>query len=643
MMNNLLSLCMIVKNEENVLRRCLESVKNLVDEIIIVDTGSTDNTKQIASEFTNNIYDFQWINDFSAARNESLRKASGQWILVLDADEYVQQGNIHEFKNFLSNLNSTEPTGLLLPILNVMGHSANNSRIVESSGARVFPNLLDIYYTRPIHEQLTHKRGNINFIKYPFFINHTGYTDEIVRQKDKSNRNLQIFESFQNSGSQLDPYYCFTIANEYQSIGDHKKALYYYQRAYKRAKSNDSWLPHCLDSMINTLFILDRLADALELIQKYQKQWKQYTDYYCLEGIIYDHLGLYDLASQKFKECIRIAEEFDKKNSPFSLVSPDYGYLIPYQKLSEIYYRQNNIPQTVFYLSKLLNLNPNNLPVLYKLVNLFCHNEQPSSIITFLEQFYSIEVSNNAMLLFHTTLLIGHEELAKHYYQRSLDLNIELIPLDLLRFALLFKDKALFDQYLKSVHPTLTYNQASVHLLYLASLIWHEQKYLEMIPIQSHLTIHSNIKAIINQDDTSPNSDITEELFSIIIDLYKLKHYETFDLIMNHLSNPVLINLIADFFYTNNQFDLALDFYSNLLNNSQLHASGYENLAFLYLNQGIVDEGLEFLERAIHLLPTKASLYLLFCNYCTDARRQLVKNKFIDLFPHYKRLLILIK
>src|SRR3989338_64847 len=84
-----ISVCMIVKNEQQYLQQCLESVKNVADEIIIVDTGSTDNTKQIARQFTDNIYDFAWIDDFSAARNFSLSKAAKEWIFVIDADEFV--------------------------------------------------------------------------------------------------------------------------------------------------------------------------------------------------------------------------------------------------------------------------------------------------------------------------------------------------------------------------------------------------------------------------------------------------------------------------------------------------------------------------------------------------------------------------
>lgn len=89
-----ISLCMIVKNEERFLRQCLGSVKDLVDEMIIVDTGSTDRTKEIAKEFRAKIFDFKWNNDFSAARNFSLSKATKDWILVLDADEAVSAKDV---------------------------------------------------------------------------------------------------------------------------------------------------------------------------------------------------------------------------------------------------------------------------------------------------------------------------------------------------------------------------------------------------------------------------------------------------------------------------------------------------------------------------------------------------------------------
>lgn len=91
-----ISACLIVKNEEKVLKRCLDCIKAFADEIIIVDTGSTDNTKQIARKYTDKIYDFTWINDFSAARNESFSKATMDYIYVADADEAIDTENINK-------------------------------------------------------------------------------------------------------------------------------------------------------------------------------------------------------------------------------------------------------------------------------------------------------------------------------------------------------------------------------------------------------------------------------------------------------------------------------------------------------------------------------------------------------------------
>ncbi len=84
-----ISLCMIVKNEEDTLARCLDTIKDIVDEIIIIDTGSTDKTKDVAGQYTSKIYDFQWVNDFAAARNYSFSKATKEYVMWLDADDVL--------------------------------------------------------------------------------------------------------------------------------------------------------------------------------------------------------------------------------------------------------------------------------------------------------------------------------------------------------------------------------------------------------------------------------------------------------------------------------------------------------------------------------------------------------------------------
>ena len=98
------SLCMIVKNEERILARCLDSIADLMDEIIIVDTGSTDATKQIAAKYTDKIYDFKWIGDFSAARNFAFSKAGMEYIYSADADEVLDEKNREAFRQLKTTL-----------------------------------------------------------------------------------------------------------------------------------------------------------------------------------------------------------------------------------------------------------------------------------------------------------------------------------------------------------------------------------------------------------------------------------------------------------------------------------------------------------------------------------------------------------
>ncbi|AUN08280.1 glycosyltransferase family 2 protein [Clostridium botulinum] len=102
-----ISLCMIVKNEEITLERCLNCGEDFVDEIIIVDTGSTDKTKEIAKKFTDKIYDFEWLQDFAAARNFSFSKATKEYIFYLDADDIILEEDQKKLKKLKSSLDKS--------------------------------------------------------------------------------------------------------------------------------------------------------------------------------------------------------------------------------------------------------------------------------------------------------------------------------------------------------------------------------------------------------------------------------------------------------------------------------------------------------------------------------------------------------
>ncbi len=144
---NVISLCIIVKDEEKNLENFLMKIEDFVDEIIIVDTGSRDNTKEIAKKFNAEIYDFRWNDDFSAARNFSISKASGDWILVLDPDEIISKDDLIRLKEIIS-LNKEDILGYRL-----IQQTYYNDRVVSIRGiCRLFKNRYGIRFVYPIHE-----------------------------------------------------------------------------------------------------------------------------------------------------------------------------------------------------------------------------------------------------------------------------------------------------------------------------------------------------------------------------------------------------------------------------------------------------------------------------------------------------------
>lgn len=145
-----ISLCMIVKNEERILRRCLDSVADLVDEIVIVDTGSTDATKVVAAEYTNAVYDFEWIDDFSAARNFAFSRATCDYIYSADADEVMDEENRKKFKALKKTL---------LPEIEIVqmkygGQLRFNTvyNFDEEYRPKLFRRLREFVWQEPVHE-----------------------------------------------------------------------------------------------------------------------------------------------------------------------------------------------------------------------------------------------------------------------------------------------------------------------------------------------------------------------------------------------------------------------------------------------------------------------------------------------------------
>jgi glycosyltransferase involved in cell wall biosynthesis len=182
-MKTSISVCMIVKNEAPNLARCLQSVKDLADEIIIVDTGSEDQTVQIASKFTDKVFHFDWCDDFSAARNQSLKHATCDWILIIDADEALEPRSVQILPHLLNAHNNSVP--LLL-----------NARVLTPGKKGIFtkaffPNHLGIHFKGRVHEWPAIKGQWLKGIHCPELVFHQ-HTPELEKQRNKLERYNQI-------------------------------------------------------------------------------------------------------------------------------------------------------------------------------------------------------------------------------------------------------------------------------------------------------------------------------------------------------------------------------------------------------------------------------------------------------------------
>ncbi len=188
-----ISLCMIAKNEERFLDECLSRVKGAVDEIVLVDTGSTDRTIEIAVQHGAIVLERPWDDDFAAPRTFGLQHATGDWILVLDADEFVQEASVAKLRELCEN---PRIGGYHLHFVNVYGHG----RTAGVMMVRLFRNLPGLEYQNVIHEQVTPslqracaERG-LAVVSCGVVVDHHGYSDEIMDLRGKNERNERLFK-----------------------------------------------------------------------------------------------------------------------------------------------------------------------------------------------------------------------------------------------------------------------------------------------------------------------------------------------------------------------------------------------------------------------------------------------------------------
>ncbi|QNG60259.1 glycosyltransferase [Bacillus sp. PAMC26568] len=361
-MNPYISLCMIVKNESKVLRRCLESVIGIIDEIIIVDTGSTDSTLEIAKEFTDSIYEIQWNENFAEARNYAASKARGEWILVLDADEYIYKDYLKEDIFYLQKSNNSFDI-YAVNIMNFVGENGEN--VIQHKHVRLYRNNKKIEFFRSVHEQLRYTDNSSEMrigILPSLIIFHSGYLRDTVSEKNKSIRNRTLVEQElikNNSGFDL-----YNLANELRSLGKVEEALKIYIKAYqKKIKLTDEWVSRCTISIVECLIALERYTESLHVVRDAKEVYVNSPDFIYLEGLIKFYQNNYDEAKKNFHYILLNTEQLNNV-----IKSPDYKDYIPNLKLGKIYEIEKDYTNAIKYYIDALNYNRHSIEALSQVI-----------------------------------------------------------------------------------------------------------------------------------------------------------------------------------------------------------------------------------------------------------------------------------
>jgi tetratricopeptide (TPR) repeat protein len=297
------ALCMIVKNEEIFLEDCLKSVQGAVDEICIVDTGSTDRTIEIAEKFGAKIGHFAWTGDFATARNKSIEMATADWILVLDADETITPESKEEIRRVSRDKSKI---GYACVIENLLGDKVGDGKQMAMI-FRFFQNRPDMRYEGIIHEQMipSAQRTGMPNESSQIRIIHKGYLKKHVDERNKNERNLRILLE-QEKQEPGNPYCHFNLGQTYKMLGRVPEAEKHYRRGYEilRDAPDASTIPYFASlffSFTDLLREAGRLEEANDIAEEGMRLFPTYPDLQFTKANIL-------MAMERYEEAIKIYE-----------------------------------------------------------------------------------------------------------------------------------------------------------------------------------------------------------------------------------------------------------------------------------------------------------------------------------------------
>lgn len=605
-MQTSLSICLIIRDEGKNLCRCLSSVKNNAAEIIVIDTGSSDDSIAIAREFSNHVYSYQWTNDFSSARNFGLEKANGEWILVIDGDEELPGGcldllqekiQVKEAEAYFINIKSDSDINLELQLIPDM-----QLRLFRNNPKYRFKGIVNEKIIDSIKE--SNPGAAIECLDNIFLIHH-GYNDEnhAIRLERKIQLLEQVYRQEENQqtrhfylGCEYYRHHCFTQALEHfsENSNDYNSKL--------------SYTPELISYYSICLYMLGRVSEAIGLIDQALEQLGDINEWYYLQGYFSKTQGDYLKAYEAFKKSLIL------KYQPLNKAGTcQYKYRIYYYLGGLAEYFMDKDEALSFYLES-LKMNPYELDSLRRMVAILNPRLNPD---------YTIQALNRVFDLSDAALQL---ELAVIFYDEGayrLALNcIELLQETgcLTEKAILIKSLCLLGsrQFLEAEEQLGLINQQDLYIAarqHLLIYYWfsdNDQKAAQCLQEITDAGADPELITILNmlsgryQNKKKLTGDsksylYAKEIISLLVQFgdssQTVKAFKNFESVLGKRPSP----LLAELFYKWGEYDLALKEFGSLLEIDSQYAWALYYLGKIHWHQGNLNEAGSCLCQAIKL------------------------------------------
>lgn len=379
-----LSLCMIVKNEEKFLPGCLESVKDIVDEIIIVDTGSADKTVEIARSYGAKVFFSEWGNDFSLARNESIKHATGEWILTLDADERLNPGQEEKLKKYLS----MDFDGLYVKVLNL----GKDGRKTINESIRLSRRKEGVKFEGKIHEQIGPSilKSGGKLAKTDITITHLGYaqTDEVMNKKYERNLSL-LFEQIKENPNDAYSYYHIGIIKIL--MGKKEEGIKYLEKAINIPRENSNLGDPLRAAIYNILgkceIQNENFSEALKYFNESRKLAPMQVSSYYYTGLVHMKRSNFPSAINSFEKALKNLYLISEGNPLDTSLDDLIELEVIHFKLFLCYFKLGNFSKTKEHLGKILSNEEFYKGALDVLVNEYInHNRNAIQLLRYISE-----------------------------------------------------------------------------------------------------------------------------------------------------------------------------------------------------------------------------------------------------------------